>query len=519
MDTGVRASTGGARRIDVLTLVAAALVVFLALFHLVDYPRTWYDEGSHLHVPKTLVLRGVYADFSSDGFRYYGPTIGVGPTVLLPIAAVFKVAGIGLLQARLVMVLYLFAAIVMLWRLAGSLGGRRLAWVATALFVSSRGVGSLEYGRQVLGEVPAFFFLGAGLLLWFKAWEQATWRRLAVVGVLLGLAVVTKTQFFVVLAPTLLFAWLANLLYYRAAPQRVFIVPGVLLGVCFAAWQVFVVVFLGPGAVSENLALYRAATASAATVFSPALMKRSVTELLSVKVYLGWLLPALAYGVFLALPRRRDGQQWGVLFLLVVVNLAWYAVASVSWIRYAFPALAVSSLFVARFFEDLTGGYEVDFRALRRGSDGLQALGLRAALLAVLAVMVALPLAQTAKQIIAPGFNAPFAMAAYLTQRVPETTVIETWEPELAFLTNHRYHFPPQQFLYQAVSHVWLGKTSPGETYRFVEDQAPDFVLVGEFARWVGMYSTATLARDYVTDNRTGAYELYVRRAGATTRQ
>ncbi|MFN3762806.1 MAG: glycosyl transferase, partial [Anaerolineae bacterium] len=94
-----------------MAALAVAVVLFLALYHLRDYPLTWFDEGSHLHVPKTLVRFGVYADYSSEGFRYYGPTIGVGPTVMLPIAAAFKLFGIGLLQARLVMVLYLLAAI------------------------------------------------------------------------------------------------------------------------------------------------------------------------------------------------------------------------------------------------------------------------------------------------------------------------------------------------------------------------------------------------------------------------
>ena len=62
-----------------LTIAAVVLVVSLVLINLTEYPTPWYDEGSHLHVPKTLILYGQYADYSSEGFRYYGPTIGVGP--------------------------------------------------------------------------------------------------------------------------------------------------------------------------------------------------------------------------------------------------------------------------------------------------------------------------------------------------------------------------------------------------------------------------------------------------------
>ena len=41
---------------------ALVAVLFLALYNLSDYPLTWFDEGSHLHVPKALVKFGVYAD-------------------------------------------------------------------------------------------------------------------------------------------------------------------------------------------------------------------------------------------------------------------------------------------------------------------------------------------------------------------------------------------------------------------------------------------------------------------------
>jgi 4-amino-4-deoxy-L-arabinose transferase-like glycosyltransferase len=134
--------------------IAAALLLFVLVFWNLDrYPLTWYDEGSHLHVPKTLVTHGVYADISSEGYRYYGPTVGVGPTVMLPIAGVFRIAGIGLLQARIIPALYLVAALVCFWGLAVALHGRRYAFWATALLASSTSVGLVLYGRQALGEV------------------------------------------------------------------------------------------------------------------------------------------------------------------------------------------------------------------------------------------------------------------------------------------------------------------------------------------------------------------------------
>jgi 4-amino-4-deoxy-L-arabinose transferase-like glycosyltransferase len=496
-----------------LTVTAVGLVAFLAFYHLAEFPLTWFDEGSHLHVPKTLVRFGAYADYSSEGFRFYGPTVGVGPTVMLPIAAIFRLFGIGLLQARVVMALYLLAAIYAFYRLALLLGGRRLAWVATALLIASRGTALLEYGRQALGEVPGLFFLLAGLVLWFRVWEQARWWQLGLVGVLLGLSMVTKQQYLLVLAPTLLAAWLLNLIYYRSAPQRIFLAPGIVAAACYAVWQVCLVFFLGPGTATENLKLFREFTAGAALVFSFDLMQRGISELLSLKVYLSVLAPVLLYGASLAIPRRREGQQWGVLFVLVVWNLVWYVVASVSWLRYAFPALAVASLFVARFFHDLTDGFRWNplgiWDALRRGDAPLARLALQGTLLAWLAAMIVVPLGKTAWQIVSPTYNAPAAMAAYLNENVPREALIETWEPELGFLTDHNYHFPPQILLNTAVKYVWQNGTPPAQEYNFVQTEQPEYVLVGAFAQWVGMYPPELLAGRYALVTRIGAYELY----------
>ncbi|MCG8352470.1 MAG: glycosyl transferase, partial [Chloroflexales bacterium] len=109
------------------------LALLLAFVNLPYAPRTWFDEGSHLHVPKTLVQHGVYADISSEGFRYFGPTIGVGPTVMLPIAAAFKFTGVGLLQGRLVIVAYLLLALGVFYLLARRLYGAWVALLALAL--------------------------------------------------------------------------------------------------------------------------------------------------------------------------------------------------------------------------------------------------------------------------------------------------------------------------------------------------------------------------------------------------
>ena len=477
-----------------MTIISVSVIACLALYNLTAYPVTWFDEGFTLQVPKTLMRFGEYAIYNPGSFQYHG--ISNGPTVILPIAAAFWLFGIGLLQARVVMVLYLLAAVYTFYRLGCGLGERRFAWVATALLVVSPAA-LIRLGRQALGEVPGLFFLLAGLATWFAAWERASWWQLGLVGLLLGLAMVTKHLYLLVLVPTLGLGWLANLMYYHTTPQRVFIVPGLVAVACFALWQVCMAVYLGPATTSEELTLLSRAVARAALTFSPDLMQQNTKWLLGRNMHQGWMLPVLLYGFILALPRQREGQQWGILLVLVAVNLVWFAVASIGWHRYALPGLAIASLFIARFFYDLTNGFRLDVTALweavRQNSPALQGYALRWMVLVWVAVVaIALPLQYTAQTLVSQASNAPVAMAAYLDEHVPLEALVETAEAEVCFLTDHNYHLN-------------VGGVPP-EAYDFVRTKNPDYVLVG---RYVAYYPADVLAEHYRLMTRIGGYELY----------
>jgi hypothetical protein len=492
-------------------VLAALAILFLALFNLGRFPAPWFDEGSHLHVPKTLVRFGVYADYGSEGFRYYGPSIGIGPTVMLPVAAAFKVFGIGLLQARLVMVAYLLAAIAAFFGLARAIGGARLAWFAAAILIGSQGINLLEWGRQMVGEVPALALMAGGWLLWVRAEENPSLRGLLPAGTLMGLAAVTKSQTALILVPTLFVAWLANWLYYRRLPHRYFLVPLLLTGGAYAAWQFIALALLGPGTLGENLALLQKFSAGAAFVFSPNLIVQSARNLLGPDVFAGWMIPVLVYGVAVSLRRSADGQRWGSVMIFVLGGLAWYVFASISWLRYAFAPLAMAALVAARLLDDVLGRFDGHPRAwwarLQQGE--LRATVAPIALIGFV-LMSLMPLALTARNIVSPPPPAAQEIANYLDANIPKDALIETWEPELGFLTDHNYHFPPHALLDTAVRHVWLGGPAPADQYDF-KAESPDYVIQGAFSDYAGLYAPETLSPDYELVTRIGAYRIYAR--------
>ena len=365
-------------RVWLLALIAGTIM--LALVNLPYAPQTWFDEGSHLHVPKTLIQHGVYADISSEGYRYYGPTIGIGPTIMLPVALVFKLFGVGLLQGRLVIVAYLLIALAASYALARRLHGQTVGLLAVTLLLASRTSnyqGAIEYGRQVLGEIPGVAFLMLGMLAWMAAlrdYERRTtnderrmtfnagrwsivsgqWWAPILAGLAFGLALVTKNQFVLIVPPALLLAGLLDWRYYRAGSWQLRIIPLVVACGCYGIWTLAQFQFLGPGSFIENMRQTRQAAGGAIFVFDIHAMLRAGAYLLRPDLYGALLIPALGYALWRA--RRRDAQGLieGLIALMVALWLLWYVVASLGWPRYAFPAVAFGAILVARALADLT---------------------------------------------------------------------------------------------------------------------------------------------------------------------
>lgn len=494
-----------------LWILGLLLLYFLVFHNLTRFPAPWFDEGSHLHVPKTLVQYGEYADISSEGFRYYGPTIGVGPTVMLPIAGAFKLFGIGLTQARLVMALYLLAAIYVFYRLVEHLAGKWVAWIALALLLSSRSVLFLEYGRQLLGEVPGFFFILLALYLWFSRWNENDWKRLALIGLFFGLAMITKYQYLLFLAPALILSWLLDIFYYKTSTHRNFLVPGIVAAGSFGIWQVLTLQYLGPSTAMENLALLRASAEGAAFNFNLAQLAANFGELTSRAAYLGALIPSLIYGFFISIPRTREGQKWSVIFLLVALNLVWYVVASIGWIRYAFLGLTLSSIFISRLFSEITEGFRFDWSAgwFRSLFEIRNAAKFAVSLWLIAIIMI--PMAKTVLDIAMPGPAYARQMSEYLNENVPLDAIIETWDPEMGFLTDHNYHYPPNALLAVAVDQVYYYGEPVQDRYDFVQTEKPDYLLAGEFSKWTQIYPLEELMDEYELVQTFGDYDLYRR--------
>jgi len=486
-------------------VVLVVVVLVLALCNLESYPATWFDEGIHLLVAKELALKGMY---------WFGPA--VGPTVFFPVAIAFRAAGVGLLAARLTVVVYLLLCVAAFYALAHRLGGWKVATVGTLLFVSSPGINLLRWGRQVLGEVPAALFFLLGAWLWLKALDEGrVWRRrgeLALVGLALGLAILTKNQFFLLL-PAWFLLWIADRLYYRQATHSAFVLPLLVAVICVVVWYVGQRFFFPTGEylATRNVEEWSGALSRGILTLSPRRMLDSIKLLTGQDASYAWVLPGCLYATTLSLRRSREGLRWALLMLVVIAWLGWFILLSVGWPRYAFLPLVIAAVFVAQLFHDLTGGYCVPIKELgeniRAGRWDVTLAG-RTALMALLLVIVLRPLQGRFTEVLMAGDDIPQRMAAYIVEHLPRDGEIETYEPEICFLSGYDCHFPPGAIMDASIRYAWYGAPPPSEYYDFRVHGAP-YLLIGDFGRWVHLYDPGVVERDYELCVSIGGYELY----------
>ena len=571
MDRQVLTPGQGIRRLSLHTWMVAALLLLALIFstyNLAYSPPPWFDEGWYLQVPRNLVLYGQYAPLSSEGFRNHDTVVGVSPLFYLPIAAIFRLLGVGLLQARAVIVFYFLATCLLVYAVAQRLYGSRVAVTALVLFIfaqpDDRFTSALLMGRQVMAEVPALLFLMVGIYMWITSFEGGSPWFLVLSGLFFGFAMKTKAQFMIVLPPVLVGLGLIDRFYYRQHRYRRFVLP---LGVGLASvalQYVLLLMLLG----REDFVAYLTSLAAASgpqvrLFFNGHAMERALKMLLRSEISF-FVIAGLAYGIFEAnrssetycaavgtsearrrcspgvdaghkcsynpletarslttatnaphavlLARRMDRAAILRCFplLFVAVWLTWFIFASVGWARYTFAAFALSYLFVAKLLDDTARSLN---QRLERAVPSLRSrawlsTGRRIAFLLVV-VLVLLGLAPGVRAIFSPPDRSAHQLAAYIDGRVDGDETIETWEWEIPFLTpGQTYHHPPTELLNSVIAAVNLGTPYDPQTYDF-QQYDPTYILVGPFASWTGLYPTEFVDQRCSRVISVGAYHLY----------
>ncbi|MFO7976816.1 MAG: glycosyltransferase family 39 protein [Candidatus Hydrogenedentota bacterium] len=223
-------------------LIPLAVASFLVFPRLDAYPWPAPDETFHLTMARNLAVYGQYASGRPEtGFVPFDGYASVGPAVLVPIALAFKVFGVSLVAARVVMALFFLALCVVVFFLLRPRFGDTAAGAGVVLLTGA--FGSVYLARSLYGEVPALFYAVAALLLWKRSLEKPeTYFAGLLAGIAFALALMSKLFFAIAIFPLLTVLILDRFHFKTLRWQSLFFPSATFLGV-WGGWVVLETVY------------------------------------------------------------------------------------------------------------------------------------------------------------------------------------------------------------------------------------------------------------------------------------
>ena len=484
------------------TTTVLLLAAVLLLVHLPTFPAPWFDEGLNLNAAAMLAQTGQYALPDSDGPRIMDPAIQTGPVLILPIALAFRIFGVGLLQARLVVVAFSFCALLAYLAAARRLIGLGAALLAILALLAGNGNPSTSFlpmARQTLGEVAALGLLLGGTACWWRALTVPTQARvlLCVTGLAFGLAMQTKSQVLVVFPVAWAALCLADRCFYRKATWAAFLLPAVVSLFTVGAWYLAQRLMVSAAQYEDHSAILREGFSIHIVSFSGANIRRALSSLWHVGFFV-WGAPSLLYGLLCARKRTFESLLHASLLLFTVLWLAWFVMCSIGWARYAFLPLVLTPIWSA-------GLITTALSQLRMQTPFLRRLGV-AAVCAITALVVTWNAGTTAQKIFGTQNNDFALFGAYLRTALPANTVVESWEWELDLIAPEQFHHPPTHITNQVTLGI-LGQRSTHVLYEPAAIQSA-YLIDGPFSNWTEIYRAVITARGRKV-GAVGPYTLY----------
>lgn len=488
----------GVTRMRTAGLVTALLLC--CVVNIETTPPLFWDEGWTLALARNWVEIGHYGQLRDGGPA--PPGLAASFPVVLPIAASFRVFGVGVWQGRLPGAVCACGTLLLLYALTAVLFNTRAARAAVAivLLVPFTALHPILLGRQAFAETPMLFYLLAGYALVLRGLTRSRWW-FAGAWLMWSMALATKLQALPFLIASVALASLDATRQRRpriAAWLLATLAGSVLLSKAMLSWW-------GQGVPVSGLYGVTAFVPFSHVARLRALIVTMVTAVPTIMAlwYWGRRLPDPALQT--EPPSVRSVRI--ALFGLVAAWLAWFVLCSVGWERYLFPALLVGAMFVAAMLEDI--GALVSPAALRRAS---QRLRLRQVVTAGAAVGL-LPFAVLAVFRQAPTGGAAARVASYLDRSTPTTAVVESYESDVMFLAHRRFHYPPDQLQVDLNRRTYLH-----ENVVIAYDPLrsnPDFLVVGPQNRSWSLYDEVLTQRRFQLLLTDGPYRVFKReRAG-----
>jgi 4-amino-4-deoxy-L-arabinose transferase-like glycosyltransferase len=473
----------------ILFVTTVLVLLILGFYNLPYYPVVWFDEGLAVQGALNLANHGEYAMRSSEGFRVLDqPLIANGPGLVMPTALVFKVFGAGLLQARGVVVVCFVLVVLAFFQTARRFSGLPAALISSMLLLAVPNEGILFYGRQALGNVPALLYFLIGLRFLFHTEDGNRLLRALLAGLFLGLALITKGQYWI-FVPVFGLIMLVDHAYYKQVGLKHMAVTLCIMLFCAGTWFLAQYTLVGAENFEQHLAALDSSTKVTILAFRAVRIPGNIGYLVR-SGFVFFVLPGVCLALFKSRERSMAGFGRLLLAVFALVWMLWFTFASVGWPRYMFEAYSIGLLLSGEVFQRLF----VFARGNRReaGVDSPQTIllyrrGASLALIALLAWAVS-GLFNQVRNIDARYDDSPQKFADAVNQTVPVGAVIESWEWEIDLLAPDRvYHHPTNDWVDWKTAETQFGE-APSGPYDALAYQ-PEYLIEGPFSKWTEMYA------------------------------
>jgi hypothetical protein len=488
------------------TIFAVALLLVALTIDLGSTPAPWWDEGWTMSVARNWVVLGNY------GRLLDGQPTTRGLEAAFPVTAAvalsFRLFGIGVVQARLVAVIFTLVALALLYELARRFYNQSIA-IATLLVVifmsGAVEINPLIAGRQVLAEVPALCFLLAGYVCFILAEKRFLCFMPAAI-CFWSIALFTKLQ--------VLPFWAVAMLLPTGL---------VLLRKQWRSGRMFSIGLIGTAAVYLFLQYTSARILPSSSVSGLtqviALVWVKETRLFILTDIFHYGIPTLM-ALCWALLKCKDRLQTHTdavrfSFLVFVASwILWYIALSLAWVRYIFPAVFCGSLFVAAMLDDWTNQFNFAWTIERAGT-ALRKLQFRAKNLTALGaiVLVAMSVSQAFTALhgayVIDADSSINDTLHFLNTATPRNALIETYETELYFLLNRRYHYPPDQVHVDLIRRNSFGEDVVVQYDPLAND--PDYLVLGRQNSFWNVYDSYLKNEVFRLVRTYSVYKIYER--------
>ena len=124
------------RKTELYLIPLIIIYLILYTFNLEKYPHLWGDEAFFCNPAYTLATKGVFGtEFLQGWFNIENNTFWQPPVYMLSLALSFKILGFGIIQARIVSIIFGLISLIFTYKIAEKLYNEKIGILAVALLM------------------------------------------------------------------------------------------------------------------------------------------------------------------------------------------------------------------------------------------------------------------------------------------------------------------------------------------------------------------------------------------------